>query len=550
MLQSLSVRNYALISELTVNFNTGLSTITGETGAGKSILMGALSLILGNRADTGVLKEKDKKCVVEGIFATETDLLADLFTRNELDADVQVILRREIVPSGKSRAFVNDTPVTLPVMKEFGDRLVNIHAQHQNLMLNQENFPVLALDGFLLLDQAREAFEQQFSAYTHDLAAYKRLKNDYEEQVRNQDFIEYQLNQLNEARLDDDRMSDLEEEREVLSHAEEIHKTIGEVNFLYEEDERALLSEIKESIKALRTVEGYYAALTEPLNRLDGAYLELKDIISELGSLSARVDIDPARLQLVQDRLDQLYSLEQKHQVSGQDQLIRLRNELQEQVNSIELSNSHLLELAAQLERNFQSLLESGQELSAKRKAGVKDFCDRVENLLSELGMPNARFKIQHTVLDVPKSDGLDQMELLFAANKNQDPEVVSRVASGGEISRLMLSIKALISQSLVVPTLIFDEIDAGVSGEIADKMGQLIRSLADGRQVLNITHLPQVAKSGQYHYQVFKFDDEFTTHTSIKLLNQEERITQLAKMLSGEQVTEAAVENARRLLN
>lgn len=550
MLKTLSVRNYALITDLTVEFRTGLTTITGETGAGKSILMGALSLILGNRADTTVLKDKGTKCVVEGVFQPDEGALSDWFRQHDLDDDKLIYLRREINPGGKSRAFVNDTPVTLPVMKDLGERLVNIHAQHENLMLNNERFAVFALDAFLKLDADRMRYGQAYTDYQKLHDACLQQKRVHEEQLRNRDFIEFQLSQLTDARLEEEAMTDLEAEREVLEHAEEIRQQIGQVVFRFDEQEPSLLSEIKQALQSVRSVSSWFAELNDPLRRLDESYVELKEIIVDLNHLLARVESDPSRLQYVVDRLDLLYALEQKHQVNGIDELIRLRDAFSHQLDGMDLSGTHIQEMEAELSRQYEALRAAGQALSAARMEGMASFCDEVVGLLHELGMPHARFEIRHNRLEVPGPDGMDEMELLFAANKNQAPEVVGKVASGGEISRLMLSIKALISRSLAIPTLIFDEIDAGVSGEIADRMGQLIHRISDGRQVLNITHLPQVARSGDAHYLVYKYDDETTTHTAVKKLNKEERITELAKMLSGQQLTEEALNHARQLLN
>ena len=552
MLSSLSIQNYALITSLTVEFRAGLSTITGETGAGKSILMGALSLILGSRADTGVLKDKKKKCIVEGNFDIDSDIVSDLFKIYDLDMDLDhaIIIRREIVPSGKSRAFVNDTPVKLSVLKEIGDSLINIHAQHQNLMLNRDNFTILAVDGFLKLEDKRNSYNLLYEEYRDKASRLRSLRSIYDGEKRNQDFIEFQLNQLIEASLDDDKQSDLEKEKETLEHAGEIQANIGQALYAFEEDDNSLLAGISLVIQKISSVEAYLQQLTEPLKRLDGSYLELKDIVGELRGIMDHVESDPQRLQLIQDRLDLLYTLEQKHQVHNQRELIALRDDLDKQLAGIQLSSDQIEVFNSELNELYQRLMKEGEVLSASRAKGIPEFCARIQLSLSELGMPNTRFEIEHLIKHEPESDGLDKMSFLFAANKNQEPEIVSKVASGGEVSRLMLSIKGLISSSLAVDTLIFDEIDAGVSGEIADKMGKMIKSISEGRQVINITHLPQVASNGDQHYLVYKFDDEESTHTAIKLLTHEERILQLARMLSGEEVTDEAVNNARMLLN
>jgi DNA repair protein RecN (Recombination protein N) len=549
MLKSLSIQNYALISSLKVEFEMGLTTITGETGAGKSILMGALSLILGARADTGVLLNKSTKCYVEGVFSAKSDELLRLLQENDLDQESEIILRREIVPSGKSRAFINDTPVNLSLLKEFGDLLVNIHAQHQNLMLNQENFAVLALDSFLKLTEVRRAFSAQFQAYRNKKADYLNLKSEFEQERRNQDFIEFQLNQLLEARLDELDQTELENEREVLEHAEEIQSKLGSICYSLEDDDRAMLPELKQIIQTIKSIENFYHELSDPVKRLDETYLELKDITSELVTRLDKVESNPERLMLIQEKLDLLYTLQQKHQVKSREELISVRDKFDEQLSNINTSSGQLVKLEKELETDYEELFHAANELSEKRQSGIEEFCVRIVEQLRELGLPNAKFAIDHERLDHPENDGVDAMTLLFAANKNQEPQEVSKVASGGEISRLMLCIKGLISTSLNLGTLIFDEIDSGVSGEIAFKMGKVIQSISKGRQVLNITHLPQVARSGDHHLLVYKYDDDNTTHTAVKKLDSEERVQQLARMLSGEKVSNEALSNARELL-
>jgi len=431
MLSSLSIHNYALITNLKVEFGLGLSTITGETGAGKSILMGALSLILGSRADTSVLKEKEKKCIVEGYFDVESGKVSDLFAAYDLDLDRTIILRREIVPSGKSRAFVNDTPVNLQILKEIGARLINIHAQHQNLMLNKDNFTILAIDGFLKLDEKRDSYNSIYDEYREKRNQLKILVSRYEEEKRNQDFVEFQLNQLLEARLDDDRQSDLEKEKEILEHAGEIQSNIGQALYSFEEDENSLLVALKQIIQRISSVESYYTHLADPLKRLDGSYLELKDIVGELRSVLDHVEANPSRLQMIQDRLDLFYTLEQKHQVTDQDGLISLREDLNQQLAEIQLSSHHIEKLNKELHDLNDKLMKEGEVLSFKRAKGIPVFCAKVQTSLKELGMPNARFEIEHHVIAHPESDGLDQMSFLFSANKNQQPEIVSKIASG-----------------------------------------------------------------------------------------------------------------------
>ncbi|MBT3242641.1 MAG: DNA repair protein RecN [Bacteroidetes bacterium] len=550
MLASLSIKNYALISSLFVDFSMGLTTITGETGAGKSILMDALSLILGNRADTSVLKDKKQKCIVEARFQVQTKRYVNFFSKHDLDLDEGIILRREIVPSGKSRAFVNDTPVNLPVLKEIGDKLVNIHAQHENLMLNEDQFPLLALDAFAGLTSVRESYAVKYYEYLAGKNELDLLRRKYQEEKRNQDFLEFQLKQLQDARLDQDSQADLEAELEVLEHSEEIQQQVGNTVFSFDEDEQSILSVIKMNIQSLRSVESFYKALSDPIRRMDESYVELKDLIQELSRLLDGVEADPQRLKYIKDRIDLLYSLQQKHQVGDQQGLIDLQLRLEKQLSGIHISSEKITKLEKLVEERLTSLLNAGQLLSDRRLKAKPDFCNEVESILKDLGMPHARFDLSCELLSEPSEKGLDEMEFYFTANKNQELMPVSRVASGGEMSRLMLSVKSLISDSLEIPTLIFDEIDSGVSGDIADKLGRLIRSISKNRQVLNITHLPQVASSGDQHYLVYKYDDDTSTHTAVKELTNEERVVELAKMLSGEKVTDEAILNARQLLN
>jgi len=550
MLISLSIRNYALISSLDVEFRAGLNMITGETGAGKSILLGALSLILGNRADSQVLKDKNQKCLVEGAFDLSGLEVGDIFTRNDLDYDNPTLFRREINPQGKSRAFINDTPVTLNVLRDFGNKLVDIHSQHQNLLVGDPVYALHVIDQFGRLNGIFGEYSGLYGKYqmlTHTL----RQKQD--ELIRakaDQDYIEFQLTQLDEAKLAADEQDSLEQEQLLLEHAGDIQGHLSEGVQILHESEDSILAHLKQLLTSLQSIAPYYSEISEPVARFQATYVELQELSRELSQLQDHVESDPARLNRIIERLDLINSLEKKHQVASITELLDLQLKYQERLLTIQTSDDEILALKADLETVTAELVKVSQKLSGERKKIFPDFEKNVSQLVRELGMPNGRFEVHHEIAKEFSPDGIDEVRFWFSANKNQPAEELSIVASGGETSRLMLSIKSLISNSLAIPTVIFDEIDSGVSGDIADKVGNLISRISKGRQVLNITHLPQVASKGDYHYKVFKFDDATTTHTTMKLLTHEERVTELAQMLSGESITPEAIQNARVLLN
>lgn len=550
MLISLSIRNYALITSLDVEFRTGLNMITGETGAGKSILLGALSLLLGNRADSQVLKDKGQKCLVEGAFDLSGLDIQEIFVRNDLDYDNPTIFRREINPQGKSRAFVNDTPVTLNVLRDLGTKLVDIHSQHQNLLIND---PVYALH---VVDQYGR-LHGQLHEYSKIYDRFKQLTNSLHQRQEklnrakaDQDYLEFQLAQMDEARLAVDEQDTLEQEQLLLEHAGDIQMQLSDGVQILHESEDSILARLKQILTGLQSIAPYYPEISDPVSRFQASYVELQELSRELNQLQGHVESDPARLQRIIERLDLVNSLEKKHQVTSIRALLDLQNEYRERLNTIQTSDDEILALKTELEDVTNQLTRVSQKLSGERKKIFPDFEKNVSQLVRELGMLNGRFEVHHEVLNEFSPDGIDEVRFWFSANKNQPAEELSIVASGGETSRLMLSIKSLISNTLAIPTVIFDEIDAGVSGDIADKVGNLISRISKGRQVLNITHLPQVASKGDYHYKVFKYDDVNTTHTTMKLLTTEERVTELAQMLSGEKITPEAIQNARVLLN
>jgi DNA repair protein RecN (Recombination protein N) len=550
MLVSLQVQNYALIKELKIGFGSGFSIITGETGAGKSILLGAFSLLLGQRADTTVLMDKQKKCVVEGIFNIKEYNLQSYFADNDIDYEDNTIIRREIIPGGKSRAFINDTPVSLNQLRELGLRLVDIHSQHENLNLGKNLFQLIVID---TVAQNGDLLKQYTKLYTDYLIKQQELGELTERAKQAQadlDYYSFQFQQLDEARLQPGELNELENEANTLNHAEEIKFNLLKAGDLVSGEGISVLGLLKDAIESIDKLSEFFPRAKEIRERLDSVYIELKDIASECEMGGESVDIDPGRLQYVQERLDLLNSLMHKHSISTVEELIHVRDEFAKKVNEIASFDDQIAKLTIKTEELKNSLSRVSEDLSGKRQAVISQVEERVISILKQVGIPNARFSVMHSRLDSFTPQGTDKVEFLFSANKQAGKQEISKVASGGELSRLMLAIKSLISSSLELPTIIFDEVDAGVSGEIAEKVGLIMKSMSENMQVINITHLPQVAAKGDFHYLVYKYDRKKESVTDIKLLDSEERVLELAKMLSGEELTEAAISNARELLN
>jgi DNA repair protein RecN (Recombination protein N) len=550
MLSTLHVRNYALIRHLEIDFRRGLTIITGETGAGKSILLGALGLLLGNRADTSVLMDKDKKCFVEGSFRIGSYGLEDFFRENDLDYEDPVILRREIAPGGKSRAFINDTPVNLPLVRELGIRLVDIHSQHHNLNLSDHRFQLTVVDNVAGNRELLAEYREKFGEYTELGSRLAELRDKARQARADLDYLTFQFNQLEEAKLSGNEQESLEQEIQTLDHAEEIKRNLLTAHSLIDGEEGSVRDLLKRAMQAFAAIRNYYPVAGELAERIESAWIELKDIAGQSESDGTGMELDPARQQLVRERLDLLYSLMQKHGVKDLEALIRIRDELDARISDI----SSYDEQIGGLEKQWSACLASLESLSARLSAARKKILPGIEKeviaMLRDLGIPNATFRISARELEHFTGNGRDEVEFLFSANKQVPPWEISRVASGGELSRLMLSIKSLLSESLELPTIIFDEVDSGVSGEIADKVGSIMKKMARGKQIINITHLPQVAGKGEHHYLVYKSDSEGGERTGIRLLNDEERVLEIARMLSGEELTEAAISNARELLN
>lgn len=549
MLTKLSVRNYALIKELDIDLEAGLTIITGETGAGKSILLGALSLILGTRADTSALLDKNEKCIVEGIFNLSAYELQDFFKSNDLDYDDKTLVRREVNPAGKSRAFINDTPVTVSVLKDLGDRLIDVHSQHQTLMLNDNSFQLSVVDSFAGSKMLLKKYSGSYNTYRKLKKEYSELKQSYDKNKADLEYYRHQLLQIEEAKLKKGEQEELEAGQELLVHSEEIKNALTSSAQLFLSDEISILRMLREVRSNLARIRNFLPQ-SEALNsRIESALIELDDFAAEIDRLASTIDADPARLAQINERLDVIYTLCHKHRAENLDELLVKTEEMKSQLTALASGDDRIAELEELIEVEEKNLRKLSEELSAKRRHILPETESKITELLKQLGMPNARFRIDFSSDGEYRPSGTDNAEFLFSSNKQIAPENISRIASGGELSRVMLSLKSVLSRNSNLPTIIFDEIDSGVSGEVADKVGQILESMGKYMQVINITHLPQVASRGGRHYHVYKDDNDDATITRIRLLSDEERVLEVARLLSGSEVTETALKNARELL-
>jgi DNA repair protein RecN (Recombination protein N) len=548
MLIRLSVQNYALIERLDISLENGLTIITGETGAGKSILLGALSLILGSRADTSVLLNKDDKCVVEGTFKIEGYDLGEFFQKNELDYETNAILRREINTAGKSRAFINDTPVTINILKELADRLIDIHSQHQNLMLNENSFQLSVIDAFAGNGKVLEDYRETFSKYRRYKKEFTEIKEKSDKNKADLEYYKFQLSQIEEAKLREGEHLELEKEQEILTHAEDILLNLTSSSLLLSEDGNSILTMLKSLRQNLAKIIAYLPEVEVLHSRTEAAFIELNDLANDIEKLSGRIEADPQRLVYINNRLDTIYTLIQKHRVRDLDELLVKQNELKDLIETIITSDERLDDLENLLSKELAQLKAFAGEISENRSNVLSDIELHIEGMLRLLGIPNAKFRIDLKRASDFTINGIDLADFLFSANKQIPPENISKVASGGELSRVMLSLKSLLTKNRSLPTIIFDEIDSGVSGEVADMVGQILSEMSKDMQVINITHLPQVASRGKNHFHVYKDDTGDSTITRIKLLSQDERLLEVAKLLSGSEVTESAIQNAREL--
>ncbi len=550
MLRSLYIQNYALIEKLDIGFDSGFSVITGETGAGKSIILGAIGLLLGQRADVKSIRKGASKCIIEARFDVSAYGMQPFFEANELEYEDECILRRELYASGKSRAFINDTPASLAQMKELGELLIDVHSQHQNLLLNKEGFQLNVLD-LLAHDDA-------------ELAAYQKLYNDWrqarqdlealvaraEQSRADEDYIRFQLEQLEEANLTDGEQEELEQEAEMLTHAEDIKAGLYRAGQVLNADEGGVLEALKDCQNTMMGLRSVFAPAGELADRLDSVYIELKDISQEVADKEEEVEFNPARLDEVNARLNLIYSLQQKHRVDTVKALLSLQESYALQLSAITSSDEDIARLEAQVKELFSQVTAQAQVLTEARTRAAREVERQMAARLVPLGMPNVRFQVEMGVRKEPGGHGADTVNFLFSANKNGVLQNISSVASGGEIARVMLSVKAMIAGAVKLPTIVFDEIDTGVSGEIADRMADIMQEMGDNdRQVISITHLPQIAARGRAHYKVYKEDNEVETNSHIRRLTDDERVEELAHMLSGATLTEAALNNARALL-
>ena len=550
MLRQLHIRNYALIEELDIPFYPGFSVITGETGAGKSIILGAVGLLLGQRATHLPSLPEGKKCTVEAHFDISNYELQAFFSDNDIDYDPEdTILRREISSTGKSRMFINDTPVTLSVIRELGDQLIDIHSQHQNLLLNKEDFQlnvidILASDSVQLSD-----YKTAFMAYTQANKQLNDLVEEIEHNKENEDFLRFQFNELEEAKLVDGEQEELEQMSETMSHAEEIKSTLYDISNALNGEKNGIVPLLKSSAQQLRHIEKVFPVAEELASRLESAHIEMKDVAQEMEAKLEDIDFNPQQLDALNERLDKIYSLQQRFHVNTIAELIEIHHTISEQLSHINNGEEELEEMRRQVKELLAQCTKKAKTLTDIRTKAAKMVEEDLKKRLIPLGIQNVRFQIQFS----PKAlshDGADKVSFLFSANKSGELQPISQIASGGEIARVMLSLKAMISGAVKLPTIIFDEIDTGVSGRVAEQMAQIMHEMGENkRQVIRITHLPQIAAMGMNHYKVLKEDTSTATVSKMSLLSYDERVAEIAQMLSGSDISQAAMDNAKALL-
>lgn len=550
MLSSLKIKNFALIKDLEINFDQGLSVITGETGAGKSILLGALKLVLGERADHSTLKEKDKKCIVEAVFNIKELNIEAFFDENELDYWEESILRREISPSGKSRSFINDSPVTLSLMKELGAFLIDIHAQHQTLQINNADFQIRVIDSLAKNKKELKIYTQSFLKFQSIKNSLQKLKAESQESKNQLEFWQFQWSELESLNYQEGEEETLRIEQESLANREEIISNQQGIEQLLESEEGSLLDQLNALLQLIQNNSKYLPQLKEIETRIHSCKIELDDIRRDLSMQFDEFDFDSLRMQSVDERLAEINRLQKKHFLENADELIQIHQELAEKIAAVQNVDDDILELQNELNSAEKELLENAKELTFSREKVLPTLKNEVEKTLQRLGISHARLAVNQSTLASPSSKGIDDFEILFSANQGVEPQRIADSASGGEISRLVLAVKAMLGKENGLSTIIFDEIDTGVSGEVADQMGDVLGDLAQLRQLISITHLPQIAAKGKQHYFVYKETIDNQTQTKLKILSEEERIVEIAKMLSGKRTTEAALNNAKELLN
>ena len=550
MLRNLHIQNYALIESLDLDLSEGFAVITGETGAGKSILLGAIGLLTGQRAETAAIRTGAAKCIVEGTFDVAGYDLQPLFEENDIEYDDECIVRREIAATGKSRAFINDTPVSLGILKQLGECLIDIHSQHQNLLLNSEGFQLGVLDTLSADKCVKEQYGEAFRCYREVSAQLEALRTQLTGDQGDEDYIRFQLQQFDEWRLQEGEQEELEQELEMLTHAEDIKEGLYRINAALNGDEAGQVSALRGTTAALRSLTNIYPGAEEWHERMESLYIELRDIADEVADAEERITFDPERQAWVEARLDTIYTAQQKHRVGSVAQLLEIEQRFRDTLDRIDESAERIADMERRKEAAYAALLEAGARLTAQRSAVGGTFEKEIASRLVELGIPNTRFAVDITPRRQPDATGADSVAFLFSANKNGALQNIAEVASGGEISRIMLSLKSIVAAAKALPTLIFDEIDTGVSGSIAARMADIMEDIArHGRQVISITHLPQIAAKGTAHYKVYKEDTDTATVSHMRRLTTEERINELAQMMSAGTLTEAAINNAREML-
>ena len=546
MLNSLHIENYVLIKKLDLNFESGFSVITGQTGAGKSILLGALNLVLGARADLKSIKEGSEKCIIEATFNISNYNLIDFFEENDLDYSTECILRRELSASGKSRLFINDTPVNASILRTLADQLIDVHSQHENLILRDNNFQLGVLDTTAKNQDLLDKYKSLYKSHQQISRNIEELESKLSKGKEELDYLQFQYNQLEESKLVDSEDHDIETELTILEHANDIKYALLESENMLSA-EQGVLEMLKTAENSLSAVSKYSTYCEEIVNRIYSCHIELKDIASELYNESEKVDSNPERLEYLRERRDLIYSLCQKHRVNTVSELIEIRNDLEERISLIDNSDEEIERLKRERDNLYKELLALANEISNRRQTQAFEVEKSLVELLTALGMPNCEVKFSITPLASPISSGMDKVELLFSSNKNKSPQPIDKTASGGEISRVMLCLKYLLANSTSLPTLIFDEIDTGISGEAADLTAKMLKKMSTNVQIISISHLPQIAAKATTHYFVEKSGESETTVTQ---LTAEERVTAIARMLSGSTLSDAAIKNAQALLS
>ena len=550
MLKHLYIKNFTLIDELDIDLYKGFSVMTGETGAGKSIILGAIGLLLGQRADIKAIKQGAEKCVIEAQFDLSRYDMEDFFTENDIEYDAEeTIIRRELTSAGKSRAFINDTPVQLSMLKELGERLVDVHSQHQNLLLNKQDFQMNVVD--IIADDAKQLAQYQkvYSEYHAALKQLETLRDDIERNRQNLDFLQFQCDELVGANLQEGEQEELEQQSDTMAHSEDIKSALYTADNALSAEGTGIVESLRNSLSALRSIERVLPSAAEYVQRIDSTYIELKDLAQDISSQLERIDFDPAEFDAINNRLDRLYDLQKKYHVESVGELIEKRDELKRQLSNIENSDEALAELDTRCQQLKAEAQKHADALTKLRSKAARQVEKELQARLVPLGMPNVRFSIEMTKTDLGHS-GQDKVAFLFSANTSTPLQPVSQVASGGEIARVMLSLKAMISGAVKLPTIIFDEIDTGVSGKIAEQMAQIMQEMGrNDRQVISITHLPQIAALGAVHYKVEKEETTQGTTSRMRQLTPDERITEIAQMLSGSDISDAAIQNAKQLL-